>query len=467
MNMPKKIALKRIKLRLRSVRLTYRHALSLGYLLLLLVPFIIAQGVGVQFENIYRTLLSAVTLIAMMAFFVQFPLAGRIRQISLFANIDWGIAKHKQVGKYLGVFFFCHPLLILSPKMLVSYDDFSASFMNILTSGSLLTGLIAWAVMGIWVLSALYKDKLNIRYETWRLLHIIGFLVIVTLATLHVTTVGSHGQYNALFNLLWWSLYLFVVAMVIYNYRIKPSNIKNQPFTVSAIEKISECDWLLSIEANSEQNFAFEAGQFAWINTSESAYNLEQHPFSIAIEENNQSQLSFIIRELGDYTSSLHELKLGQTVFVDGPYGSMNLAHSKHAAGITLIAGGVGIAPMLSLLRQLAKDNDPRPIRLLYANQSMARMVCLVELMTLEQQMTNFKLQLFTDQAETVGKTLSPYLRHGFIGKNEIDATVSAENKQDWEVYLCGPKGMMQATTKNLKQIGIASSHIHFEQLSY
>ena len=467
MNMPKEIESKAIALRLGSLRLTYRHALSLGYLLLLLLPFIIAQSYDIHFENIYRTLLSAVTLIAMMAFFVQFPLAGRIRQVPLFANIDWGIAKHKQIGKYLGVFFFCHPFLILAPKALVSYDDFTASFMNMLTAGSLLTGLIAWSVMGIWVLSAIFKDKLSLRYESWRLLHITGFLVIVTLATLHVTTVGSHGQYNALFNILWWILYSLVVAMVIYNYCIKPSNIKRHPFKVSAIEKISECDWQLSIESNAVQKFAFEAGQFAWINTSASAFNLEQHPFSIAIEENNQSQLSFIIRELGDYTSSLNELKVGQTVFVDGPYGSMSLAHSKHAPGITLIAGGVGIAPMLSLLRQLAKDNDPRPIRLLYANQSMARMVCLVELMTLEQQMIDFKLQLFSDQAETTTKTLAPYLRHGFIGKADLDATINAPDKQHWDVYLCGPQGMMQATTKHLKQIGIASSHIHFEQLSY
>ena len=462
-----KSALKSISSRFRTFHITYRHALGGGYLLLLLLPFIIAQSLDLQFENMYRVVLSAVTLIAMMAFFVQFPLAGRIKQIPLFANIDWGIAKHKQMGKYLGIFFFCHPFLILAPKILLSFDDVSAGFMSMLTSRGLLTGLIAWCVMLVWVLSAIYKDKLKMRYETWRLLHVIGFMTIITFATLHVTHVGSHGQYNPLFNLLWWSLYLVVVGVVIYNYIVKPGHIKGQPFAVSAIQKISDCDWQLCIEAKSAQKFDFEAGQFAWINTSESAYNLEQHPFSIAVEENNQSQLSFIIRELGDYTSTLGELTVGQTVFVDGPYGSMSLAHSKHATGITLIAGGVGIAPMLSLLRQLAKENDPRPIRLLYANQSLARMVCLDELLAFERHMSDFKLQLFTDQAEATTAILTPYLGHGFISKEAIENTIIACEMPHWEVYLCGPKGMMEATTKNLKQIGIAASHIHFEQLSY
>jgi len=451
----------------RSWRLTYRHKLTLGYLLLLIIPLLIAQMVGVQFENLYRTLLSALNLVAMMAFFVQFPLAGRIKHMSLFANIDWSVAKHRKVGKYLGLFFFCHPFLMLAPKLLLSFDDFTAALMRVLMAHGMLTGVLAWFAMGGWVLSAIYKDRLPMRYETWRLLHLFGFIVILTLATFHITSVGTHGQYNQLFNLLWWLLYLCAVAMLIYNYLLKPKQIKESAFVISSIEKISECDWQLSIESTTAQKFVFEAGQFAWINSSGSAYNLEQHPFSIAVEENNQSQLSFIIRELGDYTRTLNTLRVGQTVFVDGPYGSMRLAHSKYAPGITLIAGGVGIAPMLSLLRQLAKDNDPRPIRLLYANQSMARMVCLDELLAFTHHMANFNLQLFTDQKEVANRGLIPHLNHGFIDKKAIATTIIEEHKQHWEVYLCGPQGMMAATTKNLKQIGIAASHIHFEQLSF
>jgi len=454
-------------MRLKSSRLTYRHKLTLGYLLLLLTPLLIAQVVGVQFETLYRTLLSVLNLLAMMAFFVQFPLAGRVTKIALFANIDWSVEKHRKIGKYLGIFFFCHPFLILAPKMLLSVDDFSAAFMELLTADNLLTGLIAWLVMGVWVLSAIYKDRLPMRYETWRLLHLLGFIVILTLSTLHISSVGTHGQYNELFNLLWWAFYLFVVALLIYNYVIKPKQIQGQPFVISSIEKISECDWQLNIDSTTAQKFAFEAGQFAWLNSSASAYNLEQHPFSIAVEENNQSQLSFIIRELGDYTRTLNTLSPGQTVYVDGPYGSMSLAHSKYASGITLIAGGVGIAPMLSLLRQLAKDNDPRPIRLLYANQNLARMVCLDELLVFTQHMQNFNLQLFTDQKEVPTASLVSYLNHGFIDKKAIETTIIEEQKQHWEVYLCGPQGMMQATTKNLKKIGIAASHIHFEKLSF
>ncbi|WOT04202.1 ferredoxin reductase family protein [Shewanella youngdeokensis] len=470
------INLKTIMFRVGTLRLTRKHAATFGYCALLLLPFIAAESLGMVYEGLYSSVLGAITLIAMTAFFVQFPLAGRLKAVPLFSNIDWSVAKHKRLGQYLGLFFFVHPLLILAPKMMMSFDDFSASFISMLTAPQLLTGLIAWLMMLAWVLMAIYKDKLTIRYETWRLLHIVGFGVITTLATLHVTTVGSHGQFNAHFNGVWWALYMFSILLLVYNYLIKPRKIQRQPFAITAINKISTCDWQLTIKPAMQQRFAYEAGQFAWLNTSGSAYNLEQHPFSIASEHNDQAHLSFIIRELGDYTSSLAQLSVGQTVFVDGPYGSMSLAQSSTASGITLIAGGAGIAPMVSLLRELAKRNDARPIRLIYANKNLQRMVCIDELIALEQSMHNFKLQLVCEQVIEQkdvnqvyrnGDTPPLDIQQGYVDKPHISASISAGQQQDWSVYLCGPEAMMTATSKHLTHLGISSGQVHFEQLAF
>jgi predicted ferric reductase len=458
--------------RVSAFRLTHQHLLTLGYFILLLLPFAIAQSLGMLSENVYRTILSVVNLIAMMAFFVQFPLAGRLKRFPLFANIDWGMTKHKQLGKYLGVFFFLHPLLILAPKLFVSFDEFTFSVVNAVTSPQLLTGLVAWGVMLVWVLMSIYKDKLSISYETWRLCHVIGFVVIASLATLHVTTVGSHGQYHHQFNLLWWSLYSLSMLLVIYNYFVKPRLIKKQKFSIKSVEKISESDWQLDIKTESARRFAFDAGQFVWLNTSGSVYNLNQHPFSIVSQQNNSGELSFIIRELGDYTAALDKLQIGQNVFVDGPYGNMSLEKSRKAAGITLIAGGAGIAPMIGLLRELAKQHDPRPIRLLYGNQHIQKMVCLDELISLENTMKNFKLQLLCEHTENCPSSILPIVKQGLIGKSEIENSISDETntsglEADWVVYLSGPEKMISVTRNHLKEIGVTTNHIYFEQLSF
>lgn len=467
MNFTNALHFNAVKVQLSAFRFTHQHQLGVGYFVLLLVPFVAAESLGMLYEGLYSSVLSLLNLLAMMAFFVQFPLAGRLKNVPLFSNVDWGMTKHKQFGKYLGIFFFLHPLLILAPKMLLSVDDMGLSVVSVITAPQMLTGLIAWAVMVVWVLMSIYKDKLAMRYEKWRLLHVLGFAVIATLAAFHITTVGSHGQYNQEFNFMWWSLYTLAMALLIYNYFIKPRFIRNQPFVINSIEKVSDSDWELTIQSTSKKRFAFEAGQFAWINSSGSAFNLEQHPFSIVSNQDNDSQLSFLIRELGDYTNNLAQLSIGQTVYVDGPYGSMKLAQSLNAPGITLIAGGAGIAPMLSLLKGFVKQNETRPIRLIYANANLHRMVALEELIALEDRLDNFQLQLLCDQVDDCSDALTAYVTQGLVGKKEIINAMNVGQEKDWVVYLSGPEGMIKATVKNLKQLGLRSNHIHFEQLSF
>ena len=233
------------------------------------------------------------------------------------------------------------------------------------------------------------------------------------------------------------------------------------------IEKVSDCDWRLTIQSASQSKFSFEAGQFVWINTSKTPFNLEQHPFSIAGGEMETGTLSFIIRELGDYTSSLHALHPGQTVYVDGPYGSMSVDQGKSSSGITLIAGGAGIAPLLGLLREFARRNETRPVRLIYGNQSLDRMVAIPELRALTSTMRNFSLKLICKQLPEKMQDADLHIRQGMIDAPTIRAAIDPGKTADWTVYLCGPEGMIAANVKQLKSIGVKSNNIHFEQLAF
>ncbi|MEF8731230.1 MAG: ferredoxin reductase family protein [Candidatus Accumulibacter meliphilus] len=434
---------------------------------MLVAPWGIASTLGLRFHDVYRYVLSALNIIAMTAFFVQFPLAGRVRRWSWFANIDWGISTHKKIGEWLGIFFFLHPLLILAPKALLSAQDLQTSVVAAIASPNLLTGLLAWLAMLVWVLMAVFRNRLPLRYETWRVLHVLGFVVIATLAVLHVTSVGSHGQLEQQFNLLWWGLYAVSMALVIYNYLIKPVRLRAQPFVVREIKPLSECDWALTIPSRSGARVSFDAGQFVWINTSKTPFNLEQHPFSIASGNAENGTLTFIIRELGDYTGNLQALQRGQTVYVDGPYGSLSVAQSKSAAGITLVAGGAGIAPMLGLLCEFAQRNESRPVRLVYGNQAPQRMVALDELRALCKTMPDFSLQLVCDRVADEMPQQAGDIRQGLIDAATLRAAMAPGQHANWCVYLCGPEGMIATNVKQLKSIGVKPAHIHFEQLSF
>ncbi|WP_161941209.1 ferredoxin reductase family protein [Pseudovibrio axinellae] len=436
--------------------------LAMGYLSLLILPYAATYMLGMDNKGWYGAILALINSIAMMAFFIQFPLGSRIKAIGLFANIDWSMTRHRQVGKWLGYIFFLHPFLILAPRFFVSFDVGMTSAYELLTAPQSLTGVVAWGIMVLWILTSIFKNKLPIKYETWRFTHMLGFVVIATLATLHITGVGRHGQFQPMFNVLWLFLCSGSLAMVGYNYLLKPRKLKSRPFKLANIKKVSSSDWELTLEKSDDAKFDFEAGQFAWINTSGSAHGVNEHPFSIASCRENLPYLSFLIRELGDYTSKLGDLTIGQDVYVDGPYGSVSLRCCERAKGIVLIAGGAGIGPMLGMLRKLAARNDQRPIRLIYGNNQFEQMVCQDEITALEQTMSDFCQQLVCAQA-----TEQPGVYQGFIDRVSIQQNLESHEIEDWCFYLCGPQPMVNAVCGHLKGLQVRDKHVNFEQLSF
>jgi predicted ferric reductase len=439
-----------------------KSKLAFGYLCLMSLPFLITFSLDMADKGSYAAILTTINILAMTAFYMQFPLVSRLKKIPLFINIDWNISHHKKIGLWLGIIFLLHPIFIVAPRFMVSFNDGIHSLISIITAPQMLTGIIAWVVMVIWILIAIFRQQLGLSYEQWRFTHMLGFVVIMILATLHVTSVGSHGQFEEKFNLIWWFLCSASIAMVLYNYAIKPRILRTKPFKLIDVEKVSSTDWQVTIEKGDTFNFDFEPGQFVWLNTSKRSNTVKEHPFSIASCHADLPKISFIIRNLGDYTSKLDTLKIGQNVFVDGPYGSINLAESAKSNAILLIAGGAGIGPMLSLLRGLAEKNDPRPIRLIYGNNHIDQMVLQTEIKALQHTMPDFKQQLVCAEA-----TDQEDIYHGVIDINIIEQVINTRDKKDWTVYLCGPEKMIVGVNKNLNLLKISKTHIHFEQLSF
>ncbi|MFC1233678.1 ferric reductase-like transmembrane domain-containing protein [Vibrio sp. F74] len=442
--------------------LSKKKKMAVIYFIGLFIPYAISRTVNMDNKGIYASILSIINLLAMMAFFVQFPLASRLKQIPFFANIDWNISTHKKVGQWLSVIFLSHPILILAPRFFVSFDDAFVSIVDTVTSPKMLTGVIAWCLMIVWILTSIFKNRLPVRYETWRLSHVVGFVVIAIIATLHITNIGSHGQFQSQFNFVWWVLCSLSVLMVGYNYFVKPTHLKKNPFTLTHVTKISSSDWLVTLVNKNRNDFNFEVGQFVWLNTSGSTKGVNEHPFSIASCKKDLPSLSFIIRELGDYTSTLGALKEGQDVYVDGPYGSLSLKDSEGTHGITLIAGGAGIAPMLSLLRELAYKHDSRPVRLIYGNNKLDQMVCQQEIQQLESEMVNFRQQLVC-----IEKTDLSDVHTGVIDRVCLENSINPNQKGNWAIYSCGPAPMIRAVNEHAKVLRIHSDQIHYEQLAF
>ena len=102
---------------------------------------------------------------------------------------------HKIIGYLVIAIFFIHPFLIVLPRFFEAGVDPIYAFWLMITdfkSLGIIFGLIAWCVMIALLLTSFYKDKLNMTYSKWRLLHIVLSVVFISTALWHVIDLGRH-----------------------------------------------------------------------------------------------------------------------------------------------------------------------------------------------------------------------------------------------------------------------------------
>ena len=105
------------------------------------------------------------------------------------------IKLHKIIGYTVIAIFFIHPFLIVLPRFFEAGVDPIYAFWLMITdfkSLGIIFGLIAWCVMIALLLTSFYKDKLNMTYVKWRVLHIVLSIVFVAAGLWHVIDLGRH-----------------------------------------------------------------------------------------------------------------------------------------------------------------------------------------------------------------------------------------------------------------------------------
>jgi predicted ferric reductase len=164
------------------------------------------------------------------------------------------------------------------------------------------------------------------------------------------------------------------------------------------------------------------------------------------------------IRNLGDFTSAIPEVPVGQRVYLDGPYGAFTIGNP--ADMHVLIAGGIGVTPMMSMIRTLADGGDKRPVILLYANKDWESITFREDLETLKARLnltTVYVLQ--NPMAEWIGE-------QGYITAEMFKRHLPPPYETH-EYFICGPDVMMDAIENALKELGVPLSKYHSERYSF
>jgi len=205
---------------------------------------------------------------------------------------------------------------------------------------------------------------------------------------------------------------------------------------------------------------AFDAGQFAWITLGRSPFAITEHPFSMSSCPVDRPRIEFTIKEVGDFTASLGGVPVGTQAYLDGPHGNLTLTNRK-GTGLVFIAGGVGLAPVMSMLRQLRAEQDTRPMILVYGNRCAEQILYSAELKAMAQEL---KLEVHHVLSEP---PLGWDGSMGQIDASVLDSLLNFKGRENWLYLVCGPAPMIDSVEDDHGHLGISMQQIVSEKFSY
>ena len=210
-----------------------------------------------------------------------------------------------------------------------------------------------------------------------------------------------------------------------------------------------------------EEGITFKPGQYVQLEVPryEKISDPEFRAYSISSDPAEHRNLELVITRVpeGAVTTYVHDyLKKDDELTIYGPYGDFYLRDSDR--GILLIATGSGLAPMISILHRIERENIERKTMLFFGAKKVEDLYYYDKIKSLEEKLHDFifyaALSRVSDEDKWDGE-------RGRVTKL-IEKHIS-ENAP-FDVYLCGAPPMIESCMELLKKKGIPDEHMYFDK---
>ena len=313
-----------------------------------------------------------------------------------------------------------------------------------------MVGLAALAGSSVW------RRRLRLSYERWRAVHLAFSAVVLAAAFAHVVWVDAYTSVPV----VRWSvlaLVLAAAAALCWTRAARPYASALRPYRVLAVRRERGDAVTLELAADGHAGLRFAPGQFARLRAANCVYGMmDEHPFSLSSSAQRPDRPAFTVKALGDFSASLAELRSGARILLDGPHGE-----AVHAApalrGRLLVAAGIGITPVLSVLRTAAERGERRPLLLLYGSRRWTDVTFREELEALGSRLPGLRVVHVLSRPEP-----------GWRGEQgRIDEALlrrfAPPDAAHWSALVCGPPAMVAGTAASLRRLGVPREAIQAE----
>ena len=398
-------------------------------------------------DSLYNALGRIFGLIGTYLFLVQILLISKIKFIENSFGHDKLTRFHHLNGIFAFGLLFLHGLFLVIGYGLLKNVTFLNQFITFIGNEHIGAGILGFVILIIIILLSITFSKIKLKYEWWYLTHLFTYLVII-LAFSHQIENGMDLYSNNWFLAYWYILYIVVIGLlVIYRFLIPIYNYFIHKFVVSRIIKENKDIVSIYISGKKLNKFKFKAGQFGIFRFLDQTF-YQAHPFSFS-RAHSEIELRISIKNSGDFTSKIQDVKRGTPIIIEGPLGTFHKDRIKNK-NVVLIAGGIGITPIRSLIEELTLDPS-KGITLIYSVKEDNDIVFREELNALKEKHHTHYYHISN--------------RQGHITEDKLRNIVLNPTTTDF--FVCGPPGMTNNIITILRKIGVPKRRIHYEKFSF
>lgn len=333
-------------------------------------------------------------------------------------------------------------------------------------------GILFGALSGIFSLSGMfvnnYKRARNIKEnvlnrELMLWVHRISALTAIIgtyLQAVLIPFLRNNTPYMVL-------LTTYTVATLAYYAYWKYKIVASPEHKVKKIYRATPTLWVLEFEPLKGQIKNYTAGDYFFIRFKGDAdITKEPHPFSTssAVTKQFSNTIEFMIKEAGDWTKALANVKEGDIATLEGPYGDFFPKYVQETkeedVPFVLLGGGIGLTPNLSVLRHEIEKGSQREIHLVWGLSYEEDMFMVDELEAMKEINPNFHYHIIFSNEEVEGYDF------GFI-TNQYLEQVGAAHYQKGHFFICGPAPMLNAVRVVLANGNVPADQIHLDDFGF
>ena len=294
------------------------------------------------------------------------------------------------------------------------------------------------------------KARAKMSYETWWTVHVLSYGAIAA-SFMHQILNGQMFVGHTLNRAYWTGLYI-AMALAVIVFRIGIPWVKFLRHNVVVEQVIAAGPGVTSVVMRGRNLHALgaEGGQFFNWRFFTRGHLLVSHPYSLSAAP-TENYLRITVKDLGDHSRSLADIKVGTRVFLEGPYGAFTAGRAT-SPQIVLIGGGVGITPVRALIDEF--KNGPQ-VDLIYRVSRKEDLVLKDE------------LDYLVNQS---GGTLRVHYLVGSRKEHPMNAQqlrLLVPRIADSDIYICGPKALEETVFQAAQALGVPKNKFHHEAFEF